>query len=150
MPGTLEDYAVAINEVISVCRDAEQGFRGAANAAKASTLADTFVQSSEQYGRFATEIQAAVKSMGFDPIHPQGVAGVLYAGWLNVKAFVDGHDEHGIWVEVQRMVDRTMKVYKEALDKNLPTGIRAVLQKQYEEIEQINVLAVGRSGAVAP
>jgi len=145
MPGTLEDYAVAMNDVISVCRDAEQGFRGAANAAKATTLTDTFVQYSEQYSRFATEIQAALKSTGFDPTYPQGVAGVLFAGWINAKAFVDGHDEHGIWVEAQRIVDRTMKIYRDALDKNLPVGIRAVLQKQYEEIEQLNIHVTGRS-----
>jgi uncharacterized protein (TIGR02284 family) len=149
MPGTLEDYAVAINEVISVCRDAEQGFRGAANAAKASALANTFIEYSERYGRFAAEIQEALKSMGFDPTYPQGVAGVLYAGWINVKAFVDGHDEHGIWIEVERIVARTMKVYREALDKNVPVGIRAILQKQFEEIEQIYTHTAGRSDANA-
>ncbi|MGD1095062.1 MAG: DUF2383 domain-containing protein [Bryobacteraceae bacterium] len=95
MPGTLQDYAVAIGEVISVCRDAEQGFRGAANAARASALADTFVEYSERYGRFAGEIQEALKSMGFDPTYPQGVTGVLYAGWINVKAFVDGMTNTG-------------------------------------------------------
>ncbi len=34
MPGTLQDYALAVHDVITVCRDGEQGFRGAAQAVK--------------------------------------------------------------------------------------------------------------------
>ncbi len=34
MPGTLEEAGTAISRVISICRDAEQGFRVAANASR--------------------------------------------------------------------------------------------------------------------
>jgi len=150
MPGTLEDYAVAVGDVISICRDAEQGFRGAANAAKTPALADTLVRYSEQYACFAAEIQAALKSMGFDPTYPLGVAGVLRAGWVRLKAFMDGHDEHGIWVEVGHIVNRTVKTYGQALDKSLPVGIRTLLEKQYEEIKQMDVHVKGRYEVSAP
>ncbi|MGD1095061.1 MAG: hypothetical protein ABSB35_24105 [Bryobacteraceae bacterium] len=43
-----------------------------------------------------------------------------------------------------------MKVYREALDKNLPAGTRSVLQKQFEEIEQIYAHVADRSDAMAP
>lgn len=96
MPGTLEDYAAAVNHVISICRDAEQGFRGAANAAKESELKDMLEQYSVLHGGFAAELQEAVKAMGFDSTSAAGAAGVLYAGWIQLKAALDGHDSHSI------------------------------------------------------
>jgi hypothetical protein len=116
MSGTLEDYAAAVNHVISICRDAEQGFRGAANAAKESELKDTFEQYSVVHGGFAAELQEAVKAMGFDSTSAAGAAGVLYAGW--------------ILVEAERCEEWCVSRYQEALAINLPVGIRSLLEVQ--------------------
>jgi hypothetical protein len=34
MAGDANEYLSAVNKVIGICKDAEEGFRGAANAAK--------------------------------------------------------------------------------------------------------------------
>jgi uncharacterized protein (TIGR02284 family) len=135
MPGTLEDYAAAVNHVISICRDAEQGFRGAANAAKESELKDMLEQYSVLHGGFAAELQEAVKAMGFDSTSAAGAAGVLYAGWIQLKAALDGHDSHSILVEAERCEDWCVSRYQEALAINLPVGIRSLLEVQYKRVQ---------------
>jgi uncharacterized protein (TIGR02284 family) len=105
MPGTLQDYAQAVHDVITVCRDGEQGFRGAAQAVKAPAIKEMFEQYSAQRAQFATELQAAVKALGFETIDPQGLGGVLYATWINLKGLLTGHDVHGILVEAERGED---------------------------------------------
>lgn len=64
MPGTLEDYAAAVNHAISACRDAEQGFRGAAESARDAALREMFEQFSTLHGRFAAELQEGMKALG--------------------------------------------------------------------------------------
>ncbi len=126
MPGTLEDYATAVTNVISICRDAEQGFRAAADAVKQPALKEMFEQYSEQRGRFANELQEAVKSMGFDTPHPSGIAGTLHGAWMTVKGALTSHSEHAILEETERGEDWSLKTYREALARNLPVGIRSI------------------------
>jgi uncharacterized protein (TIGR02284 family) len=135
MPGTLQDYALAVHDVITVCRDGEQGFRGAAQAVKSATIKEMFERYSEQRAQFATELQGAVKALGFETINPQGLGGVLYAGWINLKGLLTGHDVHAVLVEAERGEDWTLKTYRAALGRSLPPEIASIIQKQFEEVQ---------------
>jgi uncharacterized protein (TIGR02284 family) len=136
MPGTLQDYAQAVHDVITVCRDGEQGFRGAAQAVNAPAIKEMFEQYSAQRAQFAVELQGAVKALGFETIDPQGLGGVLYAAWINLKGLATGHDVHGILVEAERGEDWSLKIYRTALGKTLPPEIAAIVQKQYEQVQE--------------
>jgi len=136
MPGTLEDYAAAVRDVIAICRDAEQGFRAAADAVRQPAMKQMFEQYSEQRGRFAADLQEAVKSMGFDTTHPSGAAGMLHGAWIAVKGTLTGHSEHSILVETERGEDWSLKTYREALEKNLPVAVRSIIEQQYEQVRQ--------------
>ena len=112
MPGTLQDYAQAVHDVITINRDAEQGFRGAAQAVNDSAIKEMFEQYAAQRAQFAIELQAAVKALGFEPIDPQGVGGMLHASWMSLKGMLTGHDVHGILVETERGEDSSLKTYR--------------------------------------
>jgi len=56
MPEGASDYSTAINKVIAVCKDAEEGFRGAANAVKNPSLVSLFNRLSSQRAGFANEL----------------------------------------------------------------------------------------------
>ncbi len=64
MPGTLQDYAQAVHDVITVCRDGEQGFRGAAQAVKAPTMKEMFEQYSAQRGPVRHRIAGSGEGAG--------------------------------------------------------------------------------------
>jgi uncharacterized protein (TIGR02284 family) len=150
MPGTLQDYALAVHDVITVCRDGEQGFRGAAQAVNAPTMKEVFQQYSAQRGQFAAELQAAVKALGFETIDPQGLGGVLYAAWINLKGLVTGHDVHAILVEAERGEDWSLKTYRTALGKTLPPEIAAIVQKQFEQVQEAHDRIRSLRDATAP
>lgn len=136
MPGTLQDYAQAVHDVISTCRDAEQGFRGAAQVVNAPTMKEMFQQYSAQRAQFAAELQGAVKALGFETTDPQGLGGMLHAGWMNLKGLLTGHDVHAILVETERGEDWSLNTYRSALSKTLPPEIAAIIQKQFEEVQK--------------
>jgi len=136
MPGTLQDYAQSVHDVITTNRDAEQGFRGAAHAVNDSAMKELFLKYAAQRAGFAVELQTAVKAMGFDPIDPQGVGGMLRASWMSVKGMVTGHDVHGILVEVEKAEDSSLETYRLALSRTLTPEIAAIMQKQMAEVQQ--------------
>jgi uncharacterized protein (TIGR02284 family) len=135
MPGTLQDFAHAVDNVISSCRDAEQGFRGAAQAVKDPAIKEVFEQYSAQRAQFAVELQEAVKAMGFEATDPQGLGGMMHASWISLKSMVTGHDVHGILVETERGEDWCLKTYRTALSITLPPEIGAIIQKQLDQVQ---------------
>ena len=94
-----------------------------------------FLQYATQRAGFATELQAAVKALGFDPIDPQGVGGMLHASWMSLKGMLTGHDVHAILVEAERGEDSSLKTYRIALSKTLTPEIASIMQKQFEEVQ---------------
>jgi uncharacterized protein (TIGR02284 family) len=135
MPGTLQDFARAVHDVISICRDAEQGFRGAAQAVNEPAIKEIFQQYSAQRAQFAVELQGAVKTLGFEPTDPQGLGGMMHASWISLKSMVTGHDVHGILVEAERAEDWSLKTYRVALGTTLPPEIGSIIQKQLEGVQ---------------
>lgn len=136
MSGTLEEAASAISRIISACRDAEQGLRAAVSATRDVQLKEAFSQYSNQHGNFAAKLQEAVRALGYDPPLPAGLAGTIYRGWINLKALVTSHDQHGILVEVERGEDWVLSTYREAVDRYLPVGIRPIIDAQLVQIEK--------------
>jgi uncharacterized protein (TIGR02284 family) len=135
MPGTLQDYAQAVHDVIAINRDAEQGFRGAAHAVADSAMKEMFAQYARQHAQFAVELQTAVKALGFDPIDPQGVGGMLHASWMSLKGILTGHDVHAILAEAERGEDWCVKTYRTAMSKTLAPEIASIVERQFAEIQ---------------
>jgi uncharacterized protein (TIGR02284 family) len=135
MPGTLQDYAQAVHDVISTNRDAEQGYRGAAQAVNDSAMKALFLEYAAERAGFVIELQTAVKALGFDPIDPQGLGGMLRASWMSVKGMVTGHDVHGILVEVERAEDSSVSTYRIALSKAMTPEIATIVERQFEELQ---------------
>jgi uncharacterized protein (TIGR02284 family) len=150
MPGTMAEAGSAVAGLISICRDAEQGFRGAASAAREPELRDLLLRYSEQHGGFAAKLQEAVKALGYDTESPAGLGGTLYGGWIQLKAMVTSHDRHGILVEAERGEDWILSTYRDAVDKNLPVGIRPIVDAQYAEVEKAHEYLKQRRDAAAP
>ncbi len=103
---------------------------------KSATIKEMFERYSAQRAQFATELQGAVKALGFETIDPQGLGGVLHAGWINLKGLLTGHDVHAVLVEAERGEDWSLKTYRAALGRTLPPEIAAIMQKQFEEVQE--------------
>lgn len=150
MPGTMAEAGTAVAGLISICRDAEQGFRAAASAAREPELSDLLTRYSAEHGAFAAKLQEAVKALGYDTESPAGLGGTIYGGWIQLKAMVTSHDRHGILVEAERGEDWILSTYRDAVDKNLPVGIRPIVDAQYAEVEKAHEYLKQRRDATAP
>ena len=130
-----KDYLSAVNSVIGVCKDAEEGFRGAANAVKDPTLKALLEQYSAERATFASQLRAAVKNLGAEPADPSGALGTLHHGWIALKGVLTGHSEHQILEETERGEDLSLKNYREALSHELPGELRSLVERQYQEVQ---------------
>ncbi len=130
------EYASAINDLISVCKDAEQGFHGAAQSVNDPALREIFERLSQQRAGFASELQGAVKQAGIVPAHPAGASGMLHGGWMKLKGILTGHSPHQILEETERGEDLSMRTYRDALATSMPAELRSLVERQFEQVRQ--------------
>ena len=133
------DYDNAIstlNNLIETCKDGQNGFQTAAEGVKNSELKTLFGTYSHQRAQFAGELQNEVRRLGGDPEKTGSVAATLHRGWINIKSTVTGEDEGAVIAECERGEDSAVKNYKEALSEDLPGDLKAIVEKQYAQVQE--------------
>src|SRR5271166_3572951 len=136
MAQTLRDFSAAVEKLISVNRDAEQGFRASADAIPDVTMKRMFVELSEERGGFATEIQEAVRGIGFEPTNPLGTAGTLHGVWISIKGAILENRAHAVLEEAERGEDQAIQVYRQAQSLILQPQLRGIVDRQLAAIQQ--------------
>jgi uncharacterized protein (TIGR02284 family) len=125
-----------LNDLIETNKDADQGFRDSAEKLKDPEIRTLFLNFSRERAHFAGELQQEVTRLGGEPATSGSTAGALHRGWIGLKAALTGDNEHSILEEAERGEDAAVKNYREALAKNLPADLHAIVSQQYRSIQQ--------------
>jgi uncharacterized protein (TIGR02284 family) len=136
MKNDTSDVRSTINDLIESCKDGDEGFRTAAEKVKDATIKSDFLKFARQRAGFAGELQAEVTRLGGDPAKSGTTTGAIHRGWIDLKSAVTGDSDHGILEEAERGEDAAVKNYRDALAKNLPADIEAIVSRQMHEIQQ--------------
>ena len=142
-----------LNDLIETCKDGANGFRTAAEAVEHSEAKTLFASRVPAIERAAAELQAEVRRLGGDPETSGSVAATVHRGWINLKSAVTGRDDAAIITECERGEDVAVKNYEDALEKDLPADVRAIVERQYRGAVQNleRVRSLGRvEGAASP
>jgi uncharacterized protein (TIGR02284 family) len=125
-----------LNDLIETSKDGEKGFRKAAEDAHDSQLKTMFLERAEDCARGARELQDAVQTLGGKPETGGSMSGALHRGWVDVKSAVSDRSDHAILVECEKGEDVAKKRYHDALEKDLPADVRAIVERQYQGVLQ--------------
>jgi uncharacterized protein (TIGR02284 family) len=126
----------AIRDVVAIDRDAEQGFRGASNAAQTPALKAMFTQLSVERGEYADELLRVAQSMNLDIPNPTGLSGMMRGGWTELRGMLGNHDERDVLAEALRTAKACLEGYQKALQMSLNEAVREVLQRQAAHVQQ--------------
>jgi uncharacterized protein (TIGR02284 family) len=132
-----DDVVETLNELIETCRDAEQGFRAAADAVGDSAIKRLFMTYAQQRAEFADVLEDEVRRLGGTPKQRGTVTGALHRGWMNITAAVTGRDERAVIAEAERGEGVAVSTYEEALQiASLPADVRGVIQRQLARVKE--------------
>ncbi|HKF95481.1 MAG TPA: PA2169 family four-helix-bundle protein, partial [Gammaproteobacteria bacterium] len=76
------------------------------------------------------------RRLGGDPDTSGSASGAAHRAWVNVKSAVTGKDDKAILQEVERGEDVAVESYQKALKKDLPADIRALVERQYQGVQE--------------
>ena len=133
-----------LNDLIETCKDGANGFRAAAAAVESPAAKALFTSRVPAIESAAAELQAEVRRLGGDAETTGSVAASVHRGWINLKSAVTGKDDAAMITECERGEDVAVKNYEDALEKDLPADVRAVVERQYrgavQNLERVRAL----------
>ena len=133
---TNDDVVDTLNTLIETCKDGEYGFRTSAEHVKSAQLRQVFTSRAEECRQGATELQAIVTRLGGQPDTGSSATGTLHRGWVKLKEAMSGDTDVAALEECERGEDAALARYRDAIKKNLPADVAAVVQRQYEGVKR--------------
>ncbi len=124
-----------LKSVINVLQDGQKGFADIGEHLKDETLKRYFLAESLKRANFRAELENELHRHGVKDIHEEGtVAGSLHRTWGDLKAKLVSPTDHSLLATSEQGEDQAKKVYKDALEQELPLPVRQLLSEQNAHI----------------
>ncbi|HEX5695902.1 MAG TPA: PA2169 family four-helix-bundle protein, partial [Acidimicrobiia bacterium] len=85
---------------------------------------------------FSTELRSIASVQGFDISEEGSLAGTMHRGWIGLKDALTGDNPAAVLGAAESGEDHAVSEYEQALEKDLPTEIRTVIERQATEVRR--------------
>ena len=124
-----------LKNVINVLQDGQKGFADIGEHLKDETVKRYFLAESLKRANFRAELENELHRHGVHDVHEEGTtAGTLHRTWFNLTEKIHSADDHSLLANAEQGEDQAKKVYKDALDQELPLPVRQLLSEQNAHI----------------
>ena len=124
-------------ELLETLEDGNDGFsKGAEKLSElgAADHAATFEGFARQRTQFADELQGMARAYGDDPDRSGSIAATLHRGWMSLKDALTKDTPTSIFEVAAQGEDHAVSEYEKALQADISTELRAVVQRQLAEV----------------
>jgi len=135
---TTTNTSGVINDLITTCRDGQNGFETAAKGVDDPVLKAELLQYSGQRAEFATELAEALTQTGEVPSDHTSVSATVHRGWIKIKELVTGKDRYSILAECERGEDVAVASYRKAAAAQLPQSLANIVSTQHAAIQRVH------------
>ena len=124
----------ALKELIVARRDGEQGQHICVEHVRDPQLRSLLVAHMEQNAHAVEELQSLVRLLGGDPGAMALDSAAARGRWADLRTALACNEDGVILEECERGESRVLEVYRNALDDPLPSLVRAVVLRQFEDV----------------
>ena len=124
-----------VKSVINILEDGQKGFAEIGGHLKDDTVKRYFLAESLKRASFRAELENELHRHGVHDVHEEGTtAGALHRTWFKLKEKLHTSSDHDLLANAEQGEDEAKKVYKEALEQELPLPLRQLLTEQNAHI----------------
>jgi len=136
MTTSFDQTIALLNDLITLGRDARQGFETAARETADPELARLFHDYAAQREEFVVALENRVRTLRAEPAKGGDLTGALHRGWMNLQSALAAGESHAVLAECERGEDVAVKAYAAALaERDLDAETRRLVQSQYESVQ---------------
>ncbi len=130
------ELELVVKEVINVLQDGQKGFADLGEHLHDDVLKRYFLAESLKRANFRGELENELHRHGVHDVHEEGtVAGTLHRTWGDLKAKLVKPTDHSLLATAEQGEDEAKKVYKDALEQDLPLPLRQLLTEQFAHVQ---------------
>jgi uncharacterized protein (TIGR02284 family) len=146
MTSQIKELIATLNRLIQTCKEAENGYRTAEVAVENLDLKTLLNSYAQQRAQYAAELQSEVQRLGGRVEMSSNLTDAPQSGGTNLKASVDKGNSAAVLAECERGEDSLKQQYQQALEKDLPPDVQAILERQFAGVKE----AHDRIGTLEP
>lgn len=123
-----------------LCKASEKGYIVAAEGIRNRGLKLLFKTYAQQRSEYVAELQAEIRQRSGNSHISDSIRGFLHRGWISIKvAMIIGHQnrENAVLGECSRGERIILQAHQEVLNNELPSSSRAIVERQYEQIQDV-------------
>tara|TARA_R110002020_G_scaffold427944_2_gene637349 strand:+ start:3015 stop:3476 length:462 start_codon:yes stop_codon:yes gene_type:complete len=125
----------SLNALLEKNRDAEKGFKKAADHTEHVNLKNYFMSKSRQRRDYANQLKSEIATYGEKPDDSSSFTGAAHRAWMDVKALFSFDDEESMLEEAIRGEEAAVEEYDKIIyNKDLPQSTKSLLSKHVNEI----------------
>jgi len=136
MAMTRDEVISTLNDLIETSKDGENGFMTCAGDVERVELKRLFQKAAMHCAEAARELQTQVERLGGTAERSGSLVGSAHRRWVDIRSAITGKDEAQVLAECERGEDVAKASYENALRKDLPAEIRAIVERQYRGVLQ--------------
>jgi uncharacterized protein (TIGR02284 family) len=125
----------ALNDLISTCRDSQEGFGKAAKGVHSDALRERFTEIAGKRADFADEIAREVRRLGGEPAAMPHGGGILHRGWVDLETRIRPKEDESFLRECARGQESAIPHYQHALAQDLAGETRDLVERQMQDIQ---------------
>lgn len=125
-----DDVIAVLNDLIETSEDGMKDFHACADAVKGSEAKMFFNDRVRMIERGLKELTEEVRRLGGEPEMHGTARGAMRRGMIDVKSALTGKDDAAVLTECERAEEAAVKKYQDALAKDIPQEVRAIVERQ--------------------
>jgi len=133
-----ENVINLLNGLLRMARDAEEGFRTAAENVRNSELETVFSGYAQQRATFARALMAEIKRLGGEPEDAGTWGGAVHRGWIDLKAALSGGSAGAIIAACESGEESAEAGYARAADTEISGKTRALIEDQWQQVKEVH------------
>ena len=136
MQNTRETIEV-LNDLIQINNDRIIGYEKAIRDSKPedTDLKILYASMVAESHRMKIALATEVQTLGAEVEQGTTTSGKIYRAWNDIKAMFSGHDRHATLVNCENGEEAAQSAYRQALNHDLPSYIRELLNRQLEALK---------------
>ena len=124
-----------VHHLIERCKDGVKGYKTASEDVEDKDLKDLFKKYAVQRDSMITELQDQLHKMGQTDSESSSIEGTIHRAWIDLKSALTSKDRARILEECERGEDYAVSAYRDALKKELPGQLKAIVEQQYSDVK---------------
>jgi len=125
-----DDVIETLNDLLESCRDGEYGFKECAEHVKAQDIKTLLSRHADECRSAGLELVTHIRQLGGEPDEGGSASGAMHRGWVSVRGTLSGYTDLAMLDECERGEDAAVTRYRNALKEDLPSHIRALVERQ--------------------